>query len=584
MSLENISFLIIVLPFFGAAFVLVSKVIKNKFIKQLIYYLAIFCALLAPLIPIYITALYVYSGNTIAGTIGGWSSLRGITYSFDGLAMVIIILGYLLSIPAWIYSRAIRLEYELFDCIYFIQLAFLSASAITTDIFNLFVCLEVLGITSYVLVVFANKPHAWLASLSYLFISASSMLLYLIGMYFLYNLTGTLALSEIANRLTINYNKYQIEILISATLVVAAIALRVAVVPVYGWLPDAHAMAPHPVSAVLSGILIKTPLFILLRFVIIFPFGKLIGNAFAYAGAITACIGVILALGQHDAKRLLAYHSVSQIGYVVCAWGLALSTGLHTVQGKYFFTASFLHALFHGMFKGLLFLAVGTVLDVSDSRDVFKIRNSIVTLRQKGINAFIVLLAFIAGAFSITAIPPWNGYISKNLITDGIKSGLLYWLLFASSIGTVVSFIKLSQIFWNTKENKQQKFIEKHDTYTAKNVFISISLILGMFLCLLSGIAGNWLYVTVYGFISSWIHEINYSVIPDSIFSWSTILKTFIITGAGGILFALLQFKPIKIILETVGMRKRSFSGLFFAFFSAFILFFAYLWINRILV
>ena len=581
MSLENTSFLIIILPFFGAAFVLISKVIKIKIIKKLIYYVAVLCALVLPIVPLCITAQSVYGGNTITGTIGGWSFLRGISYSFDGLAIIIIILGYLLSIPAWVYSRAINIEYELFDSIYFIQLAFLSALAVTTDLFNLFVCLEVLAITSYVLIVFANKPYAWLASLSYLFISATAMLLYLIGMYFFYNLTGTLALSEIANRLMSNYENYQVLVIMSAALIIAAIALRVAVVPVYGWLPDAHAMAPHPVSAVLSGILIKTPLFILLRFVIIFPFSKLIGNVFAYAGSITAFIGVILALGQHDAKMLLAYHSVSQIGYVVCAWGLAVSAGLQTLYGKYFLTAAFLHALFHGMFKGLLFLAVGTVLDVSDSRNVFKIRNSLVILKQKGIASYIVLLAFIAGAFSITAIPPWNGYISKNLITDGIKSGLLYWLLFASSMGTVASFIKLSQIFWNTNENKQQNFTGYYETFTKKNAFVSVSLVLGTLLCLVSGIAGKWFYASVYGYVNSWMHGIDYAGMPDTVYSWSTILKTFIILGAGCVLFRLLQFKPIKILLETFGMRKRSYSGLFFAFFTAFILFFIYLFMGN---
>jgi len=584
LSLENISFLIIVLPLFGAALVLISRVIKIKIIRKLVYYLAVFSALVLPIIPIYITALSVYSGNTFTGTIGGWSFLRGITYSFDGLAIIIIILGYLLSIPAWIYSRAIKLEYDIFDTIYFIQLAFLSAFAITTDIFNLFVCLEVLGITSYVLVVFADKPHAWLASLSYLLISATAMLLYLIGMYFLYNLTGTLALSEIASRITSIHGNYQISIMISATAIIAAIALRVAVVPVYGWLPDAHAMAPHPVSAVLSGILIKTPLFILLRFVIILPFSEFIGNAFAYAGAITACIGVILALGQHDAKRLLAYHSVSQIGYVVCAWGLALSAGLQTLSGKLFFTASFLHALFHGMFKGLLFLAVGTVLDVSDSRDVFKIRNSLVILKQKGISPYIVLLAFLAGAFSITAFPPWNGYISKNLITNAIKSGPLYWLLFASSIGTVASFIKLSQIFWNTHDNEQSTIIDKNDTCSKQNIYISIALVSGTLFCLLSGIGGNWFYKTVYGFVNSLMHDVSYLAIPESIYSRLTLLKTLIIVISGCILFVLLQCKPVKLLLEAIGMRKRSFSGLFFAFFIAFIVFFAYLWMNRILV
>lgn len=565
----------------GTMLIFISKLFKNNFIKKIVYTAAVFTSLFLPLVPLVVIGLAIYKGAVFAGTVGGWQLLAGISYSFDGLAVIIIALGYFISIPAWIYSRSLPLNYELFDSIFFIQLAFLSATAITTDVFNIFVCLEVLGITSYVLVVFANKPSAWLASLSYLLVSATAMLLFLIGLYFLYNITGTLSLQEMGIRILLQ-SAYNLQILISAVLIISAIALRVAVVPVYGWLPDAHAMAIHPVSAVLSGILIKTPLFVLVRFVVIFPFSRIIGEAFAVAGALTALVGVLLALGQHDAKRLLAYSSVSQIGYIVCAWGLALKTGLETPLGKFYFTAAFMHALFHGMFKGLLFLAVGTVLDVSESRDVFMIKNSMVKLTKFGFPSIIVLLAYVSGALSITAVPPWNGFISKTLIVGSVKSGVLYWFLLLASVGTVASFIKLSRIFWMRDKKQSVEGASSVTQSSRKKQFIAFALVLGIFLCLVSGITGIWLYKLFYRFIALWIGDTAVYELSYRFYSLSVLSKTVLTLIAGAFVYLVLQIRRFRQVLEIIALRTRSFSGLFFAFFSAFTVLFVYVALNSI--
>ncbi len=420
-------FALIALPLAGTALVMVSKLFPAGILRRAVYILGVAAALVLPWIPFMRLASFIYtSGSSIHGTIGGWSSLAGIAYKFDGLSVCIVFMGMLISLPAWIYSRSVKLDYEVFDSIYFIQLAFLSASAITADLFNLFVCLEVLGITSYVLVVFSGKPAAYLASLSYLLVSAAAMLFFLVGLFFIYNCTGTLSYDAIAERLPPLAGRHGKEIAAAMVLITASIALRVAVLPVYGWLPDAHAMAPHPVSAVLSGVLIKTPLFILLRFLLIFSDSVLVGRAFAAAGALTALAGVVLALSQTDAKRLLAYHSISQIGFIVCAWGLALSLGLSTGLGLALLSASYLHALYHGIFKGTLFLSVGSVADAARSRDVYGVRNGIGHLNSGGHSGWIAAAAFAAGACSISAIPPWSGYISKNILTYYVDNPYYY--------------------------------------------------------------------------------------------------------------------------------------------------------------
>jgi multicomponent Na+:H+ antiporter subunit D len=594
MKSDDLVFLLIAFPLLGAALVSISNLFHSKMVRNTLSVLAALCALVLPWIPLYQLAPQILQGHIFSGTVGGWYGDLGIEFKFDGLAFLITLLGMLLCLPAWIYSRGMRFNHRVYDCIYFIQLAFLAASAMTADLFNLFVCLEVLGMTSYVLIIFSKKPQAFLASLSYLFVSAGSMLIYLLGVYVIYNITGSLSYTVIAERIRAVDFLYHKEATIGLVLMVSSIALRVAVVPVYGWLPDAHAMAPHPVSAILSGVLIKTPLFILLRLVYVFPEHILIGKAFAYSGALTAVLGVLLALSQSDAKRLLAYHSVSQIGYVVAAWGGALSVGISTPQGIALASAAFLHALFHGIFKGTLFLAVGTVTTSAHSTNVYSLRGGSVLVKNNGINPYIVIAAYCAGALSITALPPWSGFISKNFLLYVVKDPFSYWMLTLASIGTIASFIKLSKIF--TPQNKvrlqnpkQNRFRIQDQNSPApykgetKNLafiktpsisreieevhYIHWALIISAVLCLAGGLAGPFLFSMTLKFIIAWLAPGSTALAGPDVYSLAVGIKTLSMILLGALSFAAIQLKPIHSIMAKVAHRRRTFSGLFLAFF-----------------
>jgi multicomponent Na+:H+ antiporter subunit D len=580
MKSNDLVFLLVAFPLLGAALVSISNVFNSKRVKNTLFALAAICALGLPWVPLYLLAQQVLQGQVFYGTIGGWHSDLGVEFAFDGLALLITVLGMVLSLPAWIYSRGMRFNHRVFDCVYFVQIAFLAASAITADLFNLFVCLEVLGITSYVLIIFSKKPQAFLASLSYLFVSAGSMLIYLLGVYVIYTITGSLSYSVIAERIQAVDFLYHKEATLGLVLMVSSIALRVAVVPVYGWLPDAHAMAPHPVSAVLSGVLIKTPLFILLRLVYVFPGHVLIGKAFAFSGALTALLGVILALSQSDSKRLLAYHSVSQIGYVVAAWGGALSVGITTPQGIALASAAFLHAFFHGIFKGTLFLSVGTLTTSAHARNVYVLRGGYEILKRNGINPFIVISAYCAGALSITALPPWSGFISKNILSYMVKEPFAYWMLVIASIGTIASFIKLSRIFvpQNMKSRKDPRqdieFENPHTTHASSIKreieevrYLHWALVMGGALCLGGGLAGPYLYSMTLKFMVAWLAPGTFVPNIPTMYSSAVAVKTLFVIFAGALLFAGIQLKPIHSAMDRLSRRKRTFSGLFLAFF-----------------
>ena len=366
MSGSNIALLPVVLPLLGAALALCAKAFFHGSAGKPLEYAGAFVGLFLPWLALAWLLPGVLAGEVYSAVIGDWPELIGIVYRFDGLTWLVDALGFSVAGAAWLYALGAGPKGPAFTAIFLIQTSALAATIATVDLFNLFVCLEVLGMASYVLVVSSEKPGAYLASFSYLMVSAAAMVFFLLGLYGYYRLTGSLSYEGIKAALTAMPDGGGVIAAISLACIAAAVALRVAVMPLYGWLPDAHAMAPHAISAVLSGVLIKTPLFALSRILLALPGGGAAGQVMGYAGSITALVAVLIALSQKDCKRLLAYHSISQIGYIVAAWGAGISAsaaGDHAL-GLAFGTAAFLHALYHALFKGLLFMSVGTASEI----------------------------------------------------------------------------------------------------------------------------------------------------------------------------------------------------------------------------
>jgi len=336
--------------------------------------------------------------------------------------------------------------------------------------------------------------------------------------------------------------------------------------PLYGWLPDAHALAPHSVSAVLSGVLIKTPLFALGRILVLFPFGKAAGQLMSYAGAATALLAVVIALSQKDAKRLLAYHSISQIGYIVCIWGAAIGAGTATRAGVLLMAAAFLHALYHAIFKGLLFLSVGSTVDAAGERDVYKLRGAVSILKQSGDRLAISFLGFLTGALSISAIPPFNGFASKTAMTYLVKyygetGHLLYWILTIAGVGTAASFIKLSRIYWPDISSKTVEISPA--VSSAPKVPGTLSILFLSALCVLGGVFTPQILSVVTAMLSGRPLSMGEGF---SFYSWDKLLKALYTTGAGIVLFFMATRGKGASLLKIVRERPRSFQGLFVSY------------------
>ncbi|MCF7954064.1 MAG: hypothetical protein K9K78_08310 [Spirochaetales bacterium] len=570
MNPENFVFAPVVLPLLGAAVIFCAKAFLKNRPEKVLEYMGVFIGLGLPWLFFLQSLPLVLSGGSVQGVVGSWYAGVGIMYRFDGLAWLVNILGYSVAGAAWIYSLSAGPRGPSFSSVFLIQTSALAAAIMTADLFNLFVCLEVLGIASYVLAAESDKPGASLASFSYLMVSAAAMVFFLIGLYGFYRLTGTLSYEGIAAGLQALPDSGGPAALISLALVTAAVAMRVAVMPLYGWLPDAHAMAPHAVSAVLSGVLIKTPLFALSRVLLLMPAGADAGRLMGFAGAATALAAVIIALSQKDAKRLLAYHSISQIGYIVSAWGAAMYLGTETKEGIMLMAAAFLHALYHALFKGLLFLSIGTTVDRTQNRNIYTLRGAAAVLRNTGEKVPITLITFIIGALAISAIPPFNGFASKTVLTYTLKESPHYYFLYAASIGTTASFIKLSRIFWPAKQEKGKK--EKNAGSSVQNpwgLYISQSF-LGL-LCIIGGLGAPAMYTFVIDVMTGsgggeLLANPGSTSLSPVLYTLDNLLKTGFIAIAGLGLFFLAVSRRGSAVLTKIRERRRNFHGLFVSF------------------
>lgn len=557
-TLSNILFAPVYLPLLGAALILVCKSFFKTTIRRLAEYVGMLIGLIVPVILTLSLRSELGAGRALEAVAGSWAQEIGIIYRFDGLSLLMILLTAAVTIPAWIYSRKVGPAHSSFTALLLVQNAAIAAISMTADLFNLFVCLEVMGVVAYVLIAGSQKGSAVYASFSYLMLSSTAMVFFLLGTFGLYRLTGSLSYEAIAQSLAAGEN--QQFALFCLILLVIPILLRVAVLPLSLWLVDAHAKAPHAVSALLSGVLLKIPLFALVRVFSLVPDSALFALPISYAGAITALVGVLLALAQSDAKKLLAYHSISQIGYVVTAWGLALQAGVHTQAGALLLSASFFHAFSHALFKALLFLAVGTATDAGANRNVYTLRGASRSLKGEGERLPITLLCYLVGALSIMAIPPFNGYFSKNLLTYAIKGGVHYPMLTLAGVGTVASFLKLSRIFLPAKKKQEILATRLRPRFP---LTLHAGLLILALLCILTGLFAPETYAFIAGLLSAQpVHSYDASFF----FKPDTLIKMLSTTLAGIALFLFILTKPGAWIFHQLGRYKARFSDLFFGF------------------
>ncbi|MFP4113784.1 MAG: complex I subunit 5 family protein [Spirochaetota bacterium] len=417
--------LLVVLPFAGALIALFGKLAKAELAFSIVSAL--------PLLGMAAIVVYSYplvtDGGRLVYEMGGWREPVGIALYLDVFAW----LGSALIVGISSMVALASLTVGRYRARYFFFLMLLVAGmqlvVLTGDIFTMFVGFEIVAISAYVLIAFDRTDEGLLAGFKYLMLSSVGILFFLFGVFIVYRDFGMLSLDRIAHAVAAGSLAETRSIHFAVAALCVGIGVRTAFIPFHTWLPEAHAYAPHPISALLSGVLIKVSFFAMMRIVVTFN-ADYLNDLLLWIGAATAILAVVWALAQRDAKRLLAYHSISQMGYVLAAFGAA---------GAISSVAAFSHAMHHALFKSLLFIVAGTAIRMTGERDLYK-------MTPIGRRAPLLSLAFLIGAFSIAGIPPFNGFASKQLISAALKGSPAYALLWITAIGTTASFIKISRI------------------------------------------------------------------------------------------------------------------------------------------
>ncbi len=536
-------FMPLITPLVASSIILMSKVKVSSLIQRTIIRYTLILSFLITLFFSLILMVETYKSGPIEVVVGGYQKGVGISYTFTFPSLVIYILAIFITYISYLYDVKEAKKRPTFIALILIQLSSIMMAISTRDLFNLFVALEVMGITSYILIAFSRKPKATLASFSYLLVSSTLMIFFLIGTYGLYRVSGSLSYDMI--HLTLRSTKPSLSIYLSATFIILSIIVRSAMLGLHFWLPSAHSMAMHPVSALLSGLIIKIPIIVITYILPIFPFSNVSGSILAAGGLLGAFVGVVSAFCQSDAKKLLAYHSVSQMGYIIASMGASFSVGIDTDVGKALYIASFSHIIFHSLFKSTLFLSIGTTVDCVNNRNVYEIKGAANKLLVLSKTHTITIISFFIATFSIIALPPFNGFYSKYLISSYMKSDIAKVLLFITSSFTVASFIKLSRIFFckeaqeDDKPKRKVLILKGRLSLTLLTILLSMSALLGpTLITMLSRKVGVELGVDYYSFKS---------VVKSG--------ATFVV-GIG--IYLLIGFNIIKKLMKYIGTREGS--------------------------
>ncbi|MFW6209178.1 MAG: complex I subunit 5 family protein [Spirochaetota bacterium] len=432
MSLQNdIAVLLLVCaPLVAAVVSLSGKFLKNSSYTSISFLIWLGGSLYA----LAVSAPTIFYGEPLSYHLGGWMEPYGIRLSIDGLTWIATLTDILIGTAAWLATRRYLRFGPVFYFFFFMALFSLQGILCTRDIFNLFIWFEVLSLSSFLLISYDHSMSSRLAAVRYLLISSLSIIFFLIGVWILYRLTGTLSLETMAARLPgLSSAAFDADSAIGLALALMSVGIltRAAIVPFHTWLPDAHGAAPYPVSALLSGFVIKAPMLAMWRIFDYMQFPGLM-EGLVWLGGVCAIWGVAAAMVQNDAKKLLGYHSVSQMGYILAAFAIGGSVGR---------SAALFYIIAHALFKSLLFLTVGHVTVRVGTRNVYNIH---------GLARFfpVYTAAFMIGAAAISGFPLLAGFTGKVLVTKALYSHGAYYLLTAAGIGTAASFVKLASIFF----------------------------------------------------------------------------------------------------------------------------------------
>lgn len=372
---------------------------------------------------------------------GNYQASIGIEFLIDPLIALLVMFVTGLAFLIVVYSFS-DIQHELKPhqySSYYVLIMLLMFSMIgmlyTNDIFNTYVFMEILSIVSTAIISIKHKRANFLASFRYLMLSSIGSLTILMGLAFLYMVTGQLNMDSMSVVISNVWTLYPTNLVLAIGFILIGLAIKSAMFPLHIWLPDAHSSAPSPSSAFLSSIVVKIYIVVLIK-IIYRVFGVeiiaslRIDDFILVMASLGMIFGSIFAIGQKDIKRLLAYSSVAQIGYIFLGIGLLTPIGL---------AAGIFHIFSHALMKSALFLSAGSIIYSTGKR-------KLVDLDGIGFKMPITLITFSIAALGMIGIPGISGFMSKiylglALISD--KHPIFLSLILLSSFLNAIYYMPI---------------------------------------------------------------------------------------------------------------------------------------------
>ncbi|MCX7620977.1 MAG: Na+/H+ antiporter subunit D [Acidimicrobiales bacterium] len=396
-----------------------------------------------------VATLVVMSGLTVAllgridedgiavTHVGGWTAPVGITLVADRFAVMLLLVSVLTMLAVLVYAigePGAEQTHVGFHPLYLILAAGVALSFLTGDLFNLFVAFEVMLMASYALLTLGGRPDQVRSGMTYVAIGLIASTLFLLALAFVYASTGTVNLADLHGKIA------QLPPGIRSALAVSLVVvfgIKSAVFPLFFWLPDSYPTAAAPVTAVFAGLLTKIGVYAMIRSqTLLFPPDTWPRELLLVIAGLTMVIGVLGAVAQTDIRRLLSFHIVSQIGYMVMGLGLFTVAGL--AAAAFFIVHQIVVKTSLFLVAGLIELRLG-----SDRLD-----------KLSGLGRIEPVLGalFLLAAFSLAGLPPLSGFVGKLALVDagfGAGSYAIVGVSLAVSLLTLFSMTKIwSNAFW----------------------------------------------------------------------------------------------------------------------------------------
>ncbi len=379
-------------------------------------------------------------GDIVVLDLGSWSPEIGITLVADLMASMFLVVSLATVLAVLVFAigqQGSEVDSAVFHPVYLVLAAGVALAFLTGDLFNLFVAFELMLISSYVLLTLGGRRDQVSNGMTYVVINLVASTLFITAVGFVYAATGTVNLAE----LSVRYPGLPegLQIALGLTFVVV-FGIKAAIFPLFFWLPDAYPAAPTSITAIFAGLLTKVGVYAMIRFTTLTALTELGGLLLVVAG-LTMVVGVLGAIAQADVKRILSFHIISQIGYMV------MGLGLFTVAGL---AGAILFIVHQIPVKTSLFLVGGLVEQREGTGVLTRVGGLVRT-------APVLAALFALAALSLAGLPPFSGFVAKlALVEAGTGSGA-YTIVAVSLVASVLTLLSMTKIwtgvFWGEPDD-----------------------------------------------------------------------------------------------------------------------------------